>query len=62
MTKGEMALGLASGRRLIQEEWSKPEEIQAVDELGAEGLATVGPWEYKDGFQCERRVITGPTK
>lgn len=60
MTKDEMAKGLASGRSLTQEEWATPDEIQAVDELGAEGLATVGPWEYKDGFQCERRIITGP--
>ena len=58
MTKEEMRTGLARGRRLIQEEWSKPEEITAVNELVAEGFATATPWEWKDGFQCERRVVT----
>jgi len=60
MTKDEMAKGLAAGRRLTQEEWADPAEIRAVDELIAEGKATATPWEYRDGFQCERRIITGP--
>lgn len=59
MTKDEMAAGLAAGRRLIQEEWAHRQEIAWVDELVAEDKAEAGPWEYKDGFQCERRVITG---
>lgn len=58
MTKDEMRQGLMQGRRLVQEEWSKPEEIQAVDELIAEGAAQATPWEYRDGFQCNRRIVT----
>lgn len=53
----EMRRGLAAGRTLIQEEWSTPEEIQAVDQLIAEGFAEASPWEYKDNFQCERRRV-----
>lgn len=59
MTKDEMRAGFAAGRRLIQEEWSTPEEIRAVDELIAEGACSATPWKYEDGFQCERRVLTG---
>lgn len=59
MTKEEMREGLIQGRRLIQEEWSTADEITAVNELAAEGVCTVSPWEYKDGFQCERRVVQG---
>lgn len=59
MTKEEMATGLAAGRRLIQEEWADAEEIQAVDELVAEGQATATAWEWRDGFQCKRRIVTG---
>lgn len=59
MTKDEMATGLAAGRCLIQEEWSTPAEIRAVDELVAEGKAQATPWEYTDGFQCERRIVVG---
>jgi hypothetical protein len=57
MTKEEMRRGLQSGRRLNQEEWSERSEIAAVDELVAEGVAAATPWEYRDGFQCERRVV-----
>lgn len=57
MTKEEMAEGLARGRSLIQEEWADPAEIAAVDDLIAEGKATATPWEYLDGYQCERRRI-----
>lgn len=59
MTKHEMREGLAAGRVLIQEEWADRHEIEAVDELVSEGVATATPWEYKDGFQCERRRIYG---
>ena len=59
MTKAEMENGFAVGRALTQEEWANPAEIQWVDELIAEGKATATPWEYKDGFQCERRRVTG---
>jgi hypothetical protein len=59
MTKEEMACGLAAGRRLVQEERAHKQEIAWVDELVAEGKAQAGPWEYKDNFQCERRVIIG---
>lgn len=59
MTKGEMALGLTSGRRLIQEEWAHPLEILWVDELVADGVAAVTPWKYDSNFQCERRNVTG---
>lgn len=59
MTKDEIAEGLARGRRLIQEEWADPAEIAAVDELVAEGKATATPWEWSDGFQCERRLVEG---
>jgi hypothetical protein len=61
MTKDEIAIGLAAGRTLIQEEWSTPGEITAVDELVAEGVATATPWEWRDGFQCERRRVTAAT-
>lgn len=60
ITKAQMIEGLAKGRTLIQEEWADAREIKAVDELVAEGKAKATPWEYKDGFQCERRVITRP--
>jgi hypothetical protein len=59
MTKDEMAEGFAQGRTLVQEEWAHPQEIAWVDELAREGKAVAGPWEYRDGFQCERRRITG---
>lgn len=59
MTRDEIERGLAAGRRLIQEEWAHPQEIAWVDELVAEGKATATEWEYRDGFQCERRVIRG---
>jgi hypothetical protein len=58
MDKAEMRAGLLAGRRLVQEEWSQPDEIRAVDELVAEGVAQATPWEYRDGFQCERRIVT----
>ena len=57
MTKAEIREGLLRGRRLMQEEWSTREEIAAVDELIAEGVAVATPWEYRDGFQCERRIV-----
>lgn len=59
MTKEEMIEGLKIGRTLIQEEWSSPDEIRAVDELIAEGKCVSTPWEYMDNFQCERRRVTG---
>ena len=59
MTKSEMAEGLAAGRTLIQEEWANSDEIEWVDELIAEGRAVATPWEYRDGFQCLRRRISG---
>lgn len=59
MTKEEMEKGFAQGRTLTQEEWAHPHEIKWVDELIVEGKATATPWEYKDGFQCERRRVTG---
>lgn len=58
MTKDEIRAGLAQGRRLIQEEWSTRAEIAAVDELVAEGVASATAWQYRDGFQCERRIVT----
>ncbi|GLQ09214.1 hypothetical protein GCM10007913_11460 [Devosia yakushimensis] len=58
MTKAEMAAGLADGRTLIQEEWADFAEIQAINELVAEGLASATRWEWKASYQCERRVIT----
>jgi len=58
-TKEEMERGLAAGRALIQEEWCHPKEKEFVDELVSEGKAVATPWEYKDGFQCARRRITG---
>lgn len=57
MTKAEIAEGLAKGRTLIQEEWSTREEIQAVDDLVADGVAVSTPWQWHDNFQCERRKI-----
>lgn len=58
MTKAEMKEGLLRGRTLMQEEWSQPDEIQAVDELIEEGIAQATAWEYKDNFQCEMRRVT----
>ena len=60
MSKDEMLAGLRAGRTLIQEEWADAEEIRAVDELIAEGKARATPWEWRDGFQCERRRIARP--
>jgi hypothetical protein len=57
MTKEEMLEGLLAGRKLIQEEWSDKSEIQAVDELVAEGKAFATKWEYRDNFQCEMRSV-----
>lgn len=59
MTKEEIAVGLRCGRGLTQEEWAHPDEIRFVDELIAEGIAAASPFEYKDEFQCERRLIWG---
>ena len=60
MTREEMVNGFAAGRHLTQEEWAHPQEIAWVDELVAEGKArVVAPWEYRDGFQCERRIVQG---
>ena len=60
MTKAEMKEGFAKGRTLTQEEWSKPEEIKAVDELIAEGKCEViRDWAYHDNFQCEFRKVRG---
>lgn len=60
MTKEQMRAGFAAGKTLTQEEWANQQEIAWVDELIAEGAATVSaPWEYKDNFQCERRRVTG---
>lgn len=59
MSKEEMRAGLAKGRRLIQEEWAAPMEIQWIDELVWEGAADVTPWQYDENFQCSRRKITG---
>lgn len=58
ITKDEMRSGLLAGRRLTQEEWAHPSEIQWVDELVAEGVAQVSRWEYSDNFQCERRYVS----
>ena len=63
MTKDEMRQGFAQGRTLIQEEWSRREEIIAVDELIIEGACeVVDDWRYLDGFQCERRKVRGVQK
>lgn len=59
MTREEMEEGFSRGRTLIQEEWAHPQEIAWVDELIADGKATSTPWEYRDGFQCHRRRVTG---
>lgn len=58
MTKEEMKLGLVAGRTLIQEEWAARDEIEAVDELIFEGIATATPWTYSGNFQCEFRKVT----
>lgn len=45
---------------MVQEEWADKAEIAALDELIAEGKAVVvDDWEYRDGFQCERRRVRG---
>lgn len=63
ITKEQMREGFAKGRTLTQEEWAHPSEIKWLDELVAEGVATVtAPWEYKDNFQCSRRKVAGVKK
>lgn len=60
MTKEEMERGFSQGRTLTQEEWAHPQEIAWLDELIAEGkAAVVAPWEYRDGFQGQRRRVSG---
>jgi len=59
MTRDEMVTGFKAGRRLIQEEWADPLEIQWVDQLVEEGLAEASPWRYHDSYQCERRIVIG---
>lgn len=60
ITKEQMRKGFAEGRTLTQEEWAHPDEIKWLNELIAEGVAKVtAPWEYRDGFQCSRRRVTG---
>lgn len=59
MTYEEMKEGFAQGRTLIQEEWSSPEEHEAIERLIKEGLATSTSWEYKYNFQCSIRRVTG---
>lgn len=59
LLKAEIVERLAGGRTILQEEWSDRYEIVAVDQLIAAGVAITDGWEYKDGFQCERRVIRG---
>mgnify|MGYP003499421023 FL=1 len=60
MSRDEMEHGFAQGRSLTQEEWAHPDEISWVDNFIAEGRAeVVSDWCYKDGFQCERRIVRG---
>lgn len=59
MTEQEMREGFAKGRTLTQEEWSTPEEIATVDKLNEEGVCSVGPWVYRDTFQCAVRYVKG---
>jgi hypothetical protein len=60
MTKDQMREGFARGKTLVQEEWANSLEIKWLDELIAEGVATLSaPWDYKDTYQCERRRVTG---
>lgn len=59
MTRKEMEEGFAQGRRLTQEEWAHEQEIKWLDELVAEGKATVTKFEYKANYQCAVRFATG---
>lgn len=59
MTKQEMAASLAAGRKLTQEEWADGSEIDAVDQLVAEGKAHVTGWKWAGNFQCMRRTVIG---
>lgn len=60
MTREEMERGFAAGSELIQEEWAHPQEIAWVSEFIEQGKAVVvAPWEYRAGFQCERRIVRG---
>lgn len=59
MSYDELQTGLSKGRRMIQEEWANPSEIEDTDKLIELGYANATKWEYKDGFQCERRIIQG---
>lgn len=60
MTEAEMREGFKLKRSLTQEEWSKKEEIEAVDRLLAEGKCElIRPWGYTDNFQCSYRKVRG---
>ena len=63
MTEQEMRKGFAYGGVLVQEEWSTAAEIEAVDKLLQEGVCILKyDWEYKDNFQCKRRLVVGVPK
>lgn len=59
MTKQEMIVTLAAGRKLIQVDWADGSEIAAVDELVDEGKAHATPWQMIGRLQAMRRVVTG---
>lgn len=63
LTKETMRQGFVRGRTLTQEEWANPQEIAWLDELIAEGYATVSrAWGYHDDFQCSIRKVIGVVK
>lgn len=60
MIYDQIAAGFAIGRQLTQEEWAEKSTIIFVDQMIAEGKAVViADWEWKDNFQCERRLVKG---
>lgn len=62
MTKAEMKDGLLRGGLLIQEEWADRKEIEAIDQLVAEGIVYATEWTYRDNFQCKRRMVSKLSK
>jgi hypothetical protein len=57
MAKESIKSTLLSNRTITQDEYAKPEEIEAVDELVAEGFAIATPWAYRSPHTCKVRFV-----
>jgi hypothetical protein len=58
ITKEQMIAGLCLGRRLTQEHWAHPKEIEWVDELVSGGLASATEWKYSEWHGSMLRRIS----